>query len=131
MRSNALSWCPTLPTVMLLASEDHNLYTFDIRMLESPTQVYKGHVGGVMGCDWSEQRFYGLKRLTLQARLVKASYPVHTIGPFAYGIVMPASLAISTTRNGCSGKYNMLAFALFLTAQRIRCGLYPDSGLCS
>ncbi|TXT11995.1 uncharacterized protein COLE_02405 [Cutaneotrichosporon oleaginosum] len=53
MRSNALSWCPTLPTVMLLASEDQNLYTFDIRNLESPTQIYKGHVGGVMGCDWS------------------------------------------------------------------------------
>lgn len=54
MRSNSLSWCPTLPTVMLLASEDHNLYTFDIRRLETPTQIYKGHVGGVMGCDWSE-----------------------------------------------------------------------------
>ncbi|KAL7422818.1 hypothetical protein Q5752_002114 [Cryptotrichosporon argae] len=53
MRSNSLSWCPTLPTVMLLASEDHNLYTFDIRNLEAPTQIYKGHVGGVMGCDWS------------------------------------------------------------------------------
>jgi WD repeat and SOF domain-containing protein 1 len=53
MKSNALSWCPTLPTVLLLASEDHNLYTFDIRRLESPTQVYKGHVAAVMGCDWS------------------------------------------------------------------------------
>ncbi|KAJ9118072.1 hypothetical protein QFC24_006344 [Naganishia onofrii] len=53
MRSNSLSWCPTLPTVMLLASEDHNLYTFDIRKLETPTQVYKGHVAGVMSCDWS------------------------------------------------------------------------------
>jgi WD repeat and SOF domain-containing protein 1 len=39
---------------MLLASEDHNLYTFDIRKLETPTQVYKGHVAGVMSCDWSE-----------------------------------------------------------------------------
>lgn len=54
MTSNALSWCPTLPTVMLLASEDHNLYTYDLRNLESPTQIYKGHVGAVMGCDWSE-----------------------------------------------------------------------------
>lgn len=54
MRSNQISWCPTLPTVMLLASEDQNLYTFDIRNLASPTQIYKGHVGGVMGCDWSE-----------------------------------------------------------------------------
>ncbi|RSH87615.1 rRNA-processing protein sof1 [Apiotrichum porosum] len=53
MRSNSLSWCPTLPTVLLLASEDHNLYTYDLRNLESPTQIYKGHVGGVMGCDWS------------------------------------------------------------------------------
>ncbi|KAK4688856.1 DDB1- and CUL4-associated factor 13, partial [Tremellales sp. Uapishka_1] len=53
MKSNALSWCPTLPTVMLLASEDHNLYTFDIRDMTSPTQIYKGHVGGVMGVDWS------------------------------------------------------------------------------
>ncbi|WVQ86048.1 hypothetical protein IAT38_008216 [Cryptococcus sp. DSM 104549] len=52
-RSNCLSWCPTLPTVLLLGSEDHNLYTFDIRNLESPNQIYKGHVGGVMGCDWS------------------------------------------------------------------------------
>ncbi|RXK40623.1 WD repeat and SOF domain-containing protein 1 [Tremella mesenterica] len=52
-RSNQISWCPTLPTVMLLASEDHNLYTYDIRNLETPTQIYKGHVGGVMGCDWS------------------------------------------------------------------------------
>ncbi|WVF67947.1 hypothetical protein IAT40_002709 [Kwoniella sp. CBS 6097] len=52
-KSNGLSWCPTLPTVMLLASEDHNLYTFDIRNLNSPSQIYKGHVGGVMGCDWS------------------------------------------------------------------------------
>ncbi|RSH85221.1 rRNA-processing protein sof1 [Saitozyma podzolica] len=52
-RSNCLSWCPTLPTVLLLGSEDHNLYTFDIRNLNSPSQIYKGHVGGVMGCDWS------------------------------------------------------------------------------
>ena len=29
------------------------MYTFDIRRLESPTQVYKGHVAAVMGCDWS------------------------------------------------------------------------------
>lgn len=57
MRSNSLSWSPTLPTVMLLASEDHNLYTFDIRKLETPTQVYKGHVAGVMSCDWSESMF--------------------------------------------------------------------------
>ncbi|KAF8909614.1 WD40-repeat-containing domain protein [Gymnopilus junonius] len=53
MRSNALSWSPTFPTTVLLASEDHNLYTFDIRHLDSPTQVYKAHVAAVMSCDWS------------------------------------------------------------------------------
>ncbi|CDO72115.1 hypothetical protein BN946_scf184962.g58 [Trametes cinnabarina] len=52
MRSNALSWSPTFPTTVLLASEDHNLYTFDIRSLNTPTQIYKGHVAAVMSCDW-------------------------------------------------------------------------------
>ncbi|KAH9903485.1 WD40 repeat-like protein [Cubamyces lactineus] len=53
MRSNALSWSPTFPTTVLLASEDHNLYTFDIRQLNTPSQIYKGHVAAVMSCDWS------------------------------------------------------------------------------
>jgi len=53
MRSNALSWSPTFPTTILLASEDHNLYTFDIRHLATPSQIYKAHVAAVMSCDWS------------------------------------------------------------------------------
>ena len=53
MRSNALSWSPTFPTTVLLASEDHNLYTFDVRHLSAPTQIYKAHVAAVMSCDWS------------------------------------------------------------------------------
>ncbi|TFK52971.1 WD40 repeat-like protein [Heliocybe sulcata] len=53
MRNNALSWSPTFPTSILLASEDHNLYTFDIRSLSTPTQIYKAHVAAVMSCDWS------------------------------------------------------------------------------
>ncbi|KAG7446516.1 WD40 repeat-like protein [Guyanagaster necrorhizus] len=51
--SNALSWCPTHPTTLLLASEDHNLYTFDIRYLSTPTQIYKAHVAAVMSCEWA------------------------------------------------------------------------------
>ncbi|KAF9038269.1 WD40 repeat-like protein [Hymenopellis radicata] len=51
--SNALSWCPTHPTTLLLASEDHNLYTFDIRHMSTPTQIYKAHVAAVMSCEWS------------------------------------------------------------------------------
>ncbi|KAG9307981.1 WD40 repeat-like protein [Chiua virens] len=53
MQSNALSWSPTFPTSVLLASEDHNLYTFDVRNLSNPTQIYKAHVAAVMSCDWS------------------------------------------------------------------------------
>lgn len=53
MRSNSLAWSPTMPSVLLLASEDHNLYTFDIRSLSTPTQIYKGHVSAVISCDWS------------------------------------------------------------------------------
>ncbi|KZT28302.1 WD40 repeat-like protein [Neolentinus lepideus HHB14362 ss-1] len=53
MRNNSLSWSPTFPTSILLASEDHNLYTFDIRSLSTPTQIYKAHVAAVMSCDWS------------------------------------------------------------------------------
>ncbi|KAJ1300975.1 hypothetical protein OPQ81_003399 [Rhizoctonia solani] len=53
MRANALGWSPTFPTTLLLASEDHNLYTFDVRSLSNPTQIYKGHVAAVMSCGWS------------------------------------------------------------------------------
>ncbi|QRV98814.1 U3 small nucleolar RNA-associated protein [Ceratobasidium sp. AG-Ba] len=53
MRANTLAWCPTFPTTLLLASEDHNLYTFDVRSLASPTQIYKGHIAAVMSCGWS------------------------------------------------------------------------------
>jgi len=53
MRSNALAWSPTFPTTVLLASEDHNLYTFDVRHLGTPSQIYKAHVAAVMSCDWS------------------------------------------------------------------------------
>lgn len=53
MQSNDLAWSPTFPTSVLLASEDHNLYTFDIRHLSTPSQIYKGHVAAVMSCDWS------------------------------------------------------------------------------
>lgn len=52
-RSNALAWSPTLPTLALLASEDHNLYTFDVRHLAAPVQIYKGHVAAVMSCEWA------------------------------------------------------------------------------
>lgn len=53
MRPNQLSFNPMQPPVLLAACEDENLYTFDMRNLSTATQVYKGHVGPVMSCDWS------------------------------------------------------------------------------
>lgn len=53
MRINQLSFNPLQPPILLCASEDHNLYTFDMRNLSTTTQVYKGHVGAVMSTDWS------------------------------------------------------------------------------
>jgi hypothetical protein len=53
MKNNDLSWSPTFPTSILLASEDHNLYTFDIWRLSTPSQIYKAHVSAVRSCDWS------------------------------------------------------------------------------
>jgi WD repeat and SOF domain-containing protein 1 len=111
MKSNALSWCPTLPTVLLLASEDHNLYTFDIRRLESPTQVYKGHVAAVMGCDWSgcspsctkDDRAVLIVVTLLQALPVKNSSPAATIAPSACGTGMKGSPGMSTTQSECKG----------------------------
>ncbi len=41
------------PTTFALASEDHNVYTFDMRNLSSATQIYKDHVAAVMSVDWA------------------------------------------------------------------------------
>lgn len=53
LRANDLSWSPVNPTTFAVASEDQNVYTFDMRNLSAATQIYKGHVAGVMSVDWS------------------------------------------------------------------------------
>lgn len=53
MRANDLAWSPVEPTTLAVASEDHNMYTFDMRNMSSATQIYKGHVGAVMSVDWA------------------------------------------------------------------------------
>ena len=57
---NSLVFNPLQPSVLLCASEDHNLYTFDIRNLSTSTQVYKGHVGAYATsspsqCAWKKR----------------------------------------------------------------------------
>ncbi|KAI7943729.1 hypothetical protein MJO28_011257, partial [Puccinia striiformis f. sp. tritici] len=53
MRVNCLKFNPQQPSILLAGGEDHQLYTFDIRYMNSATQVFKDHVGPVMACDWS------------------------------------------------------------------------------
>lgn len=53
MRSNDLQWNPMEPMNFVVANEDYNAYTFDMRKLSEPTRIYKGHVGAVMSVSWS------------------------------------------------------------------------------
>lgn len=53
MRANDISWSPIEPTTFALASEDHNVYTFDMRNLSGARQIYKDHVSAVMSVDFS------------------------------------------------------------------------------
>ncbi|CEH15598.1 Sof1-like rRNA processing protein (contains WD40 repeats) [Ceraceosorus bombacis] len=53
MRANDIAWSPVEPTTFAVASEDHNVYTFDMRNLKSATQIYKSHVAAVMSVSYS------------------------------------------------------------------------------
>ncbi|KAE8245115.1 hypothetical protein A4X13_0g6079 [Tilletia indica] len=53
MRANDLAWSPMEPTTFAVGSEDHNIYTFDMRNLKSATQIYKDHVAAVMSISYS------------------------------------------------------------------------------
>jgi DDB1- and CUL4-associated factor 13 len=53
MRSNDLQWNPMEPMTFVVGNEDMNAYTFDIRNLQRPTRIYKGHTSAVMSVSWS------------------------------------------------------------------------------
>ena len=53
MKSNCLEWNPMEPYVFAVGNEDYNAYTFDMRKLNRPTTIFKGHVGAVMSVGWS------------------------------------------------------------------------------
>jgi len=52
-RQNALCWNPMEPFHFTTASEDHDLYTFDMRRLDHAICVHKGHVSAVLDVDYS------------------------------------------------------------------------------
>lgn len=52
MRGNALSWNPQEAVYVSVASEDYNVYTFDVRYLERAVNVLTGHVSAVLDVDY-------------------------------------------------------------------------------
>lgn len=52
-RANALCWNPMEPMHFTLASEDHSLYTFDMRKLDHAICVHNDHVSAVLAVDYS------------------------------------------------------------------------------
>jgi len=53
MRSNDLQWNPMEPMNFVVANDDFNAYTFDMRKLDQPTKIFKGHTSAVMSVSWS------------------------------------------------------------------------------
>lgn len=53
MKSNAIAWNPIEAYIFTAASEDSNLYTFDMRRLDMPVNVHMDHVAAVLDVDYS------------------------------------------------------------------------------
>jgi len=52
-RPNSMCWNPMEPMHFTLASEDHALYTFDMRKLDHAMAVHRDHVSAVLSVDYS------------------------------------------------------------------------------
>eukprot|EP00128_Syssomonas_multiformis_P005439 Colp12_sorted_trinity150504_noHs@27587 len=53
MNSNKIAWNPREPMNFVIANEDHNCYSFDMRNLEKALMVHKDHVSAVMDVAFS------------------------------------------------------------------------------
>ncbi|VDM54502.1 unnamed protein product [Angiostrongylus costaricensis] len=53
LRPNRISWNPLEAYTFSVASDDYNLYTFDMRYLDSPKFVHSGHTAAVIDLDYS------------------------------------------------------------------------------
>ena len=52
-RCNAVAWNPMVAYQFVVANDDSNLYTFDLRRLGAALQVHHAHVGAVLDVDYS------------------------------------------------------------------------------
>lgn len=53
LSANSLAWNPMEAFNIAVASEDHNIYLFDMRNLSRALNVYRDHVAAVMSVAWS------------------------------------------------------------------------------
>ncbi|CCH43133.1 putative WD repeat-containing protein [Wickerhamomyces ciferrii] len=53
MRTNAIEWNPMEAFNFVTASEDHNLYYYDMRYMKKAMNVFKDHVAAVLDVDFS------------------------------------------------------------------------------
>ncbi|RKO96639.1 hypothetical protein CXG81DRAFT_13775 [Caulochytrium protostelioides] len=53
LHANAICWNPMEALNFTVASEDHNLYTFDMRRMNKAQNILKDHVSAVMDLDYS------------------------------------------------------------------------------
>uniref|UniRef100_A0A5F9DJ63 DDB1- and CUL4-associated factor 13 n=1 Tax=Oryctolagus cuniculus TaxID=9986 RepID=A0A5F9DJ63_RABIT len=53
MRTNTICWNPMEAFIFTAANEDYNLYTFDMRVLDTPVMVHMDHVSAVLDVDYS------------------------------------------------------------------------------
>jgi len=53
MNSNRIAWNPREPMNFILANEDHNVYSFDMRKLDKALMVHKDHTSAVMDVAFS------------------------------------------------------------------------------
>ncbi|VDL82848.1 unnamed protein product [Nippostrongylus brasiliensis] len=53
LRPNMVAWNPIEAFTFAVASDDYNLYTFDLRYLDQPKYVHSGHTAAVVDLDFS------------------------------------------------------------------------------
>jgi len=53
LRSNKIAWHPLESYTFTAANEDYNLYTFDMRYLDSARNVHQGHTAAVIDVDYA------------------------------------------------------------------------------
>uniref|UniRef100_A0A8C4QCL7 DDB1- and CUL4-associated factor 13 n=1 Tax=Eptatretus burgeri TaxID=7764 RepID=A0A8C4QCL7_EPTBU len=53
MRSNSIAWNPQEAFIFTVANEDGRLYTYDVRRMSKPLNMFLGHVAAVLDVDYS------------------------------------------------------------------------------